>query len=84
MFYFFIQWPPALETVKLFDKFSSVVVGSRSVIFLWARQSELARGLEDRLFGVVKVWLATEWPFKSVALPSRDIAWSAWLAIPER
>jgi hypothetical protein len=57
--------------------------GYDAVAFLWARQSELHRGLEDRLFGAVKDWLATEWPFKSVALPGRDIAWSAWLAIPD-
>lgn len=53
-----------------------------AVIFLWARQSELASGLEDRLYKAVKDWVATVWPFTSVAFPGRDIAWEAWKAIP--
>lgn len=50
--------------------------------FLWARQSELAGGLELRLHATVREWIASAWPFKSVGFPGRDIAWEAWKAIP--
>ena len=56
--------------------------GHDAVVFLWARQSELAGGLEDRLHARVKDWIATDWPFAAVAFPGRDIAWEAWKAIP--
>lgn len=41
-------------------------------VFLWARQSELASGLEERLFSAVKNWIAEDWPFKSVVYPGRN------------
>jgi hypothetical protein len=41
-------------------------------VFLWARQSELANGLEQRIFEKVKAWLASVWPFKSVSFPGRN------------
>jgi hypothetical protein len=56
--------------------------GYDAVVYLWARQSELASGLEDRLYAEVKDWLAREWPFKKVAFPGRDIEWATWRAIP--
>jgi hypothetical protein len=57
--------------------------GYDAVVYLWARQSELAGGLEARLFASVKEWLANKWPFKKVAFPGRDIEWEAWRAIPD-
>jgi hypothetical protein len=57
--------------------------GHDAVVYLWARQSELAGGLETRLFGSVKEWIAKEWPFKKVAFPGRDIEWEVWRAIPD-
>jgi len=56
--------------------------GYDAVVFLWARQSELAGGLEDRLHRRVKDWIAEAWPFAAVAYPGRDIAWDTWKAIP--
>lgn len=56
--------------------------GYDAVVYLWARQSELAGGLENRLYAAVKDWIAQEWPFKSVGFPGRDIAWETWRAIP--
>ena len=52
-----------------------------AAVYLWARQSELARGLELRLHAAVKEWVARVWPFESVGFPGRDIAWDAWTAI---
>ena len=51
--------------------------------YLWARQSELAGGLEGRLHAAVKDWLARDWPFKSVAFPGKDVSWETWRAIPD-
>lgn len=57
--------------------------GYDAEVYLWARQSEFAGGLETRIHSTVKEWLAKEWPFKKVAFPGRDITWDDWRAIPE-
>jgi hypothetical protein len=54
-----------------------------AVVYLWARQSELAGGLESRLYSAVREWIAKEWPFKKVAFPGRNIDWATWQSIPE-
>jgi hypothetical protein len=56
--------------------------GHDAEAYLWARQSELAGGLEDRLYAALKDWLSKDWPFTSVAFPGREVAWETWLAIP--
>jgi hypothetical protein len=57
--------------------------GYDAEVFLWARQSELAGGLEERLYEAIKAWLASTWPFSSVAFPGRSIAWHAWRALED-
>ena len=57
--------------------------GYDAAVFLWARQSVLAGGLEDRLYAAVKSWIANDWPFKTVAFPGRDIDWDTWRSIPD-
>ena len=57
--------------------------GYDAEVYLWARQSELAAGLENRLYAAVKDWLAREWPFRKVAFPGRDIDWGTWRAIAD-
>ncbi|HET9950408.1 MAG TPA: GNAT family N-acetyltransferase [Candidatus Eisenbacteria bacterium] len=57
--------------------------GYDAEVYLWARQSTLAGGLEDRLYVAVKDWIAAKWPFKSAAYPGREISWETWRAIPE-
>ncbi len=47
-------------------------------VILWARQSELASGLETRLLATVKQWIAQDWPFERVGFPGREIAWTEW------
>ena len=56
--------------------------GYDAVVYLWARQSELAGGLESRLHTTVRGWIESAWPFESVGFPGRDIPWEAWRAIP--
>src|SRR5262249_61292246 len=43
-----------------------------AAVYLWARQSELASGMEHRLHDAVRTWVRDAWPFKSVAFPGRD------------
>jgi hypothetical protein len=57
--------------------------GYDAEVYLWARQSELAGGLEGRLYTAVKEWLARDWPFKKVGFPGRDIDWDSWRKIPD-
>jgi hypothetical protein len=51
------------------------------VITLWVRESELASGLDRRLFQAVKSWVASEWPFSNPAYPGRDVPVAAWHAL---
>jgi hypothetical protein len=57
--------------------------GYDAVVYLWARQSELAGGLELRLYSEVREWIAREWPFRRVAFPGRNMEWAAWHSIPD-
>jgi len=57
--------------------------GYDAEVYLWARQSELAGGLEDRLYVAVKEWVASNWPFKSPAYPGRSHSWVMWRAIKD-
>jgi hypothetical protein len=57
--------------------------GYDAEIYLWARQSELAGGLEPRLYSAVKDWVAREWPLEKPAFPGRSIDWQTWSKIPD-
>ena len=57
--------------------------GHDAAVYLWARASEHASGLEERLHQAVRTWLAKDWPFKNPALPGRGIAWETWRALPD-
>lgn len=54
-----------------------------AVAFLWARQSRLESGLEERLLAAVRGWLTDQWPFTKVAFPGRDVDWNTWRSLPE-
>lgn len=56
--------------------------GHDAEIYLWARASELAGGMEERLHAAVKAWVAEVWPFTAPAFPGRDIPWEVWRALP--
>jgi hypothetical protein len=57
--------------------------GYDAEVYLWARQSELADGFEERLYDAVQKWVAREWPFGQVAFPGRGIDWDRWTKIPD-
>ncbi len=45
--------------------------GTGADVWFWARQSELASGLEEDLGRFVESWLASAWPFEKVTLNGR-------------
>jgi hypothetical protein len=57
--------------------------GYDAEVYLWARQSELASGLETELIKAVKDWLAAEWPFKNAAFPVTDMGIEQWDQLEE-
>jgi hypothetical protein len=57
--------------------------GHDAEVYLWARQSELAGGLEDRLHAAIRAWIADAWPFQAAAFPGRDVGWETWRSIPD-
>jgi RimJ/RimL family protein N-acetyltransferase len=58
--------------------------GYDAVVYLWARQSELASGMETELTEAVKAWLAAKWPFKNPALPGTNISMNEWENLKEQ
>ncbi|MDD5032203.1 MAG: GNAT family N-acetyltransferase [Patescibacteria group bacterium] len=50
-----------------------------AMVVLWVRKSELANGLDEKLFSVVQDWLDKKWPFKNIAYPGRKITWDKFL-----
>ncbi len=50
-------------------------------IVMWVRQSEVKNGLDNHLFGAVKQWIRTRWPFKNPGYPGRDIDWGTWRSL---
>jgi hypothetical protein len=50
-------------------------------IVMWIRESEVANGLDEHLFGAVKQWIKDKWPFKKPGYPGRDIDWGTWKSL---
>ena len=46
--------------------------------FYWVREREFKLGFDAILGAAFRGFLAAQWPFKTVAYPGRDIAWSNW------
>ena len=57
--------------------------GHDAVVYFWARQSELASGLETELESTIRKWLKDEWPFENAAFPGKDMSLEEWDAIEE-
>jgi hypothetical protein len=57
--------------------------GFEAEVYLWARTSEVASGLEEELLAVVREWIDREWPFATVAFPGREIDWETWRGLPD-
>ena len=57
--------------------------GSDAEVCWWARQDELASGLEEMLGETVRRWINGAWPFARVIYPGRDLSWEEYDALPD-
>ena len=64
--------------------FPSEKMGFDAKVILWVRQSEISKGLDEKLFSAVKMWLSEEWWFSSVAFPGRQLNWQEWESLPDK
>lgn len=46
--------------------------GSDAVVFMWVRQTEYDKGLDETLFNTVRKWINADWPFRKVSYPGRE------------
>jgi RimJ/RimL family protein N-acetyltransferase len=44
---------------------------SDAVVFMWVRQTEYDKGLDEILFNSVRDWISSVWPFRRVDYPGR-------------
>lgn len=58
--------------------FPSNVTAFDAGVFYWTRTGVEAVVSDQSLGHLVKTWLNECWPFKSVAFPGREHAWSLW------
>jgi hypothetical protein len=58
--------------------------GYDAKVILWARQSVVEKGLDEKLFSAVKTWLAEKWWFTAVAFPGREQSWQEWGLLPNK
>ncbi len=45
-------------------------------IYSWIRESHLY--LDPELYQTVKIWVESEWPFRNISFPGREISWEDW------
>jgi len=43
-----------------------------AVVYLWVRQTEYDKGLDEILFFAVREWISSEWVFEKIDYPGRD------------
>jgi hypothetical protein len=58
--------------------------GYDAKVILWVRQSEIRKGLDEKLFSAVKIWLSEEWWFTTVAFPGRQLSWQEWESLLDK
>jgi hypothetical protein len=58
--------------------------GYDAKVILWVCQSEVRKGLDEKLFSAVKIWLSEEWWFTTVAFPGRQLSWKEWDSLPDK
>ena len=58
--------------------------GIDATVTMWVRESELATGLDAALYRDVRAWMATDWPFQTVAYPEREYTLDEWNQLPTR
>ena len=46
------------------------------------RANEIASGLDEELYRIVRTWVADVWPFSNPAFPGRAVSFEDWHAMP--
>ncbi len=46
--------------------------GADAAVYMWVRQAEYDKGLDEVLFNTVKDWINSDWPFRKVIYPGRE------------
>ena len=46
--------------------------GADAVVYMWVRQTEYEKGLDEILFHTVIDWINADWPFRKVTYPGRE------------
>lgn len=59
--------------------FPSVFEGYDVAIYYWVHIQWMDTSFEAEVGKFIRHWIKTEWPFKKVAYPGRDISWKQWL-----
>jgi virginiamycin B lyase len=57
--------------------------GYDATVRLWVTKQGADAGLEPVLEAAVREWIKTQWPFKKVAYPGRDVSMESWNALPD-
>ena len=53
-------------------------LGFEAEVSLWVTQQEFDSGFDASLYEWTQLWIAGNWPFKTVAYPGRKIKWAEW------
>ncbi|MFC1851731.1 GNAT family N-acetyltransferase [candidate division CSSED10-310 bacterium] len=52
-------------------------------VYYWVRDSEKARGLDEKLGDFLRHWLQEAWPINDPVFPGRDMSWEEWEAFTQ-
>lgn len=55
--------------------------GFDAEVYMWVRKSAYDKGLDPKLYKLVRNWINKKWLFKKVAYPGRDIDWKNWKSL---
>ena len=58
--------------------YPSNIEGYDAVVRLWVTKAEYDAGFDEELYAWASDWVASDWPFETVAYPGRAIEWATW------
>ena len=47
-------------------------------VYYWVRDSEKAKGLDEKLGNFLRDWVENTWPIEKPVFPGRDMTWREW------
>ena len=58
--------------------------GYDAVVTMWVTKEMYDKGFENQLFGDVKQWVSSSWPFAKVAYPGKEISKQEFAKLPDK